>query len=216
MSPNLSLVCVLSALAGTSCQGTNSTTLSTSCTCTVDTTSVAELAARPRPELIADKQRVLAATKRADVCLVNALSPEEFSGESPIHYGRRGRIPSSVNVPAAQLIDPRSYAVGSIKATFEKYSHLEDLLPAMGYGETQRKELAETINATPCDLVLASCHLPSAFVSCVAAEVMIGKGLTRQGQAQIGAMVRNGNRTEPQPKQPKDWEIHMRDPGKVW
>ena len=56
----------------------------------------------------------------------------------------------------------------------------------------------------------------SSIVSPVAAEVMIGKGLTHQGQAQIGTMVRNGNVTAPQPKQPKDWEIHMRDHGKDW
>ena len=59
MSPNLSLVCVLGALAGTSGQGTNSTTLSTSCTCTVDTTSVAELAARPVPTAPREETRFL-------------------------------------------------------------------------------------------------------------------------------------------------------------
>jgi len=55
---------------------------------------------------------------------------------------------------AASIIDPRPYAVGSIKDTFEKYNHLDDLLPAMGYGDKQMKELEETINATPCDAVI--------------------------------------------------------------
>ncbi len=55
---------------------------------------------------------------------------------------------------AAEIVDPRPYAVGSIKRTFEKYSHVTDVLPAMGYGETQTMELQETINAVPCDLVL--------------------------------------------------------------
>ncbi len=55
---------------------------------------------------------------------------------------------------AARLIDPRPYAVGSIKKTFEKYSHLEKLLPAMGYGKTQIAELAETINRSPAELVV--------------------------------------------------------------
>ncbi|MDP2872914.1 MAG: hypothetical protein Q8P31_10315, partial [Bacillota bacterium] len=55
---------------------------------------------------------------------------------------------------AAELIDPRPYAVGSIKATFNRYKHIGPLLPAMGYSGRQIKELAETINAAPADLVL--------------------------------------------------------------
>jgi len=52
-------------------------------------------------------------------------------------------------------VDPRPFAVGSIKTTFKKYPHLENVLPAMGYGEKQVAELAETINATPCDVVVS-------------------------------------------------------------
>jgi predicted GTPase len=55
---------------------------------------------------------------------------------------------------AAELVDPRPYAVGSIKEAFEKYPQTEYVLPAMGYGEEQIKELEETIRATPCDLVV--------------------------------------------------------------
>ena len=55
---------------------------------------------------------------------------------------------------ASQIVDPRPYAVGTIRQTFEKYPHLTEILPAMGYGDKQRAELEETINATPCDLVL--------------------------------------------------------------
>ncbi len=55
---------------------------------------------------------------------------------------------------AAEIIDPRPYAVGSILATYEKYPTTGAVLPAMGYGEAQMKELEATINATPCDLVL--------------------------------------------------------------
>ncbi|HXW00806.1 MAG TPA: cyclic 2,3-diphosphoglycerate synthase [Anaerolineae bacterium] len=55
---------------------------------------------------------------------------------------------------AAEIIDPRSYAVGSILNTYEKYPTTGAVLPAMGYGEAQMKELEQTINATPCDLVL--------------------------------------------------------------
>jgi len=55
---------------------------------------------------------------------------------------------------AAEIIDPRPYAVGSIKEVYKKYTHLENILPAMGYGKTQMKELKETIEKIPCDLVL--------------------------------------------------------------
>ena len=55
---------------------------------------------------------------------------------------------------AAEIIDPRPYAVGSILKTYEKYPTTGAVLPAMGYGETQMKELEQTINATPCDLVI--------------------------------------------------------------
>jgi predicted GTPase len=55
---------------------------------------------------------------------------------------------------AAQIIDPRPYAVGSIAETFVQYPTTGAVLPAMGYGEEQIKDLEETINATPCDLVI--------------------------------------------------------------
>lgn len=57
---------------------------------------------------------------------------------------------------AAELVDPRPYAVGSIAETFAKYDHLEEVLPAMGYGERQMEELRQTIEATPCDLVIVA------------------------------------------------------------
>ncbi len=55
---------------------------------------------------------------------------------------------------AKKIIDPRPFAVGSIKKTFKKYDHLTEILPAMGYGTKQMKELERTINAAKCDLVL--------------------------------------------------------------
>jgi predicted GTPase len=57
---------------------------------------------------------------------------------------------------AAEIIDPRPYAVGSIKETFQKYSHLDKVLPAMGYGQKQVDELTETINKVECDLVIGA------------------------------------------------------------
>jgi predicted GTPase len=55
---------------------------------------------------------------------------------------------------AAELVDPREFAVGSIAKTFEDYPHMGRLLPAMGYGQKQREELRETIARSDADLVL--------------------------------------------------------------
>jgi predicted GTPase len=55
---------------------------------------------------------------------------------------------------ASDIVDPRPYAVGSIKDAFKKYPQLGALLPAVGYDEQQIRELEETINATPCDTIV--------------------------------------------------------------
>ena len=55
---------------------------------------------------------------------------------------------------ASELVDPRPFAVGSIKDTFAKYPHMTQLLPAMGYGRKQMEELRETISRSDADLVL--------------------------------------------------------------
>jgi len=57
---------------------------------------------------------------------------------------------------ASKIIDPRPFAVGSIKSTFQKYKHLDKVLPAMGYGKEQIAELAQTINNADCDLIVSA------------------------------------------------------------
>jgi predicted GTPase len=57
---------------------------------------------------------------------------------------------------AAETIDPRPYAVGSIAETYRKYPTTGKVLPAMGYSQVQIEELAATIRATPCDLVIVA------------------------------------------------------------
>jgi predicted GTPase len=55
---------------------------------------------------------------------------------------------------AAEIVDPRPYMVGTIADTFRKYPDIGVLLPAMGYGDRQVKDLETTINRTPCDTVI--------------------------------------------------------------
>src|SRR2546422_380938 len=56
---------------------------------------------------------------------------------------------------AAEIVSAVNHAVGSIKETYKKYPNSRKILPAMGYGPKQIKELEQTIDATPCDLVLS-------------------------------------------------------------
>ncbi len=55
---------------------------------------------------------------------------------------------------AADVVDPRPFTVGSITETFEKYPDIGELLPAMGYGDQQMKDLEETIAKTECEVVI--------------------------------------------------------------
>jgi predicted GTPase len=57
---------------------------------------------------------------------------------------------------AAEIVDPRPFAVGSIAATFAKFPKTGPILPAMGYGEAQMRDLEATIDAADADLVLVA------------------------------------------------------------
>ncbi len=65
-------------------------------------------------------------------------------------------IVAATRLGASEIVDPRPYAVGSIKEVYAKYAAIGAVLPAMGYGPRQIKELEQTINATPCDLVVVA------------------------------------------------------------
>ncbi len=70
-----------------------------------------------------------------------------------------GDMPYGAGLIAARkagaiIIDPRPFAVGSIKDTFEKYYHLENVLPAMGYGKKQMEELQKTINKSDAEAIV--------------------------------------------------------------
>jgi predicted GTPase len=116
---------------------------------------------------------VVASTKRVnpDATVVLAESPVTLE-EGPALEGKRvlvvedgptithGEMPWGAGTVAAraagaaELVDPRPFAVGSIAATFEKYPGIGPVLPAMGYGDEQLKELEATINAADCDVVV--------------------------------------------------------------
>jgi predicted GTPase len=116
------------------------------------TATVFEMACRvsvPEPSLIKG-QRVL----------VVEDGPTLTHGEMPYGAG----VVAARQCGAAELVDPRPYAVGSIHGTYQRYQHLTNLLPAMGYSAMQRHELEETIRRTPCDLVVIATPIDLARV----------------------------------------------------
>ncbi|MDY0080199.1 MAG: GTPase [Ignavibacteriales bacterium] len=92
-----------------------------------------------KPELIEGKR-----------VLVVEDGPTLTHGE--MEYGA-GMI-AAWNYGAKEIVDPRPYTVKSITATYKKYPKIGILLPAMGYGTSQMKDLEETINRTKCDSVV--------------------------------------------------------------
>ncbi|UCF49695.1 MAG: GTPase, partial [Thermoplasmatales archaeon] len=78
-------------------------------------------------------------------------------GPTVTHGGMKygaGKI-AAETLGAREIIDPRSFAVGSIIDSFNKYTHLSNVLPALGYGTKQIQELEQTINNSDCDIVVS-------------------------------------------------------------
>jgi predicted GTPase len=82
--------------------------------------------------------------------LVVEDGPTLTHGEMPFGAG----LVAARNAGAAKIVDPRPYAVGSIRETFDTWPHLTNVLPAMGYSDGQLWELATTINVADCDVVV--------------------------------------------------------------
>ncbi|HLU21060.1 MAG TPA: cyclic 2,3-diphosphoglycerate synthase [Bacillaceae bacterium] len=82
--------------------------------------------------------------------LVVEDGPTLTHGEMKLGAG----IVAAERLGVKEIIDPRPFAVGTINDTFNKYQHIGNVLPAMGYGEQQLKDLEETINNADCDAVI--------------------------------------------------------------
>lgn len=96
---------------------------------------------------------------------VTVASPELIRGKKALvvedgptltHGGMRygAGVVAAKQAGAAEIVDPRPFAVGSIRSTYEKYPNAAGILPAMGYGDDQIRELEETIRRTPADVVV--------------------------------------------------------------
>jgi thiosulfate/3-mercaptopyruvate sulfurtransferase len=78
--------------------------------------------AAPRPGYFVDKSDVLAALEDRSITIVNALGPQFHSGREPSRYGRPGRVPRSVNVPAATLVEATTKAFTSLADAEAKFA----------------------------------------------------------------------------------------------
>jgi predicted GTPase len=128
----------------------------------------------PDPNLIRDK-RVLAIED----------GPTTTHGGMPFGAG----VMAARLHEAAELVDPRPYAVGEIADTFEKYPDIGPLLPAMGYGEAQIRDLETTVNAVDCDLVLVATPIDlTQLIDIKKPHMRIGYSLARSDGALAGAV----------------------------
>lgn len=115
------------------------------------------------------KAAIAANNPQATVILANSPitveDPEAVKGKKVLvvedgptlthgHMSYGAGVIAAEKLGAAELIDPRPYAVGSINDTFKKWGQVTRLLPAMGYGKTQIEELQQTINRSPAELVV--------------------------------------------------------------
>jgi predicted GTPase len=124
------------------------------------------------PAAVAAVRRTIAAhNPDADIVLADSAllvdAPERIRGRRVLVVEdgptvTHGDMPFGAGVIAARrfgaaaLVDPRPHLVGSLQETFAAYPRIGALLPAMGYGEGQVRDLEATINTTPCDLVVSA------------------------------------------------------------
>ena len=101
---------------------------------------------KAKSDILVDNPEIIKGKK----VLVVEDGPTLTHGEMQIGAG----TVAAERLGAKEIVDPRSFAVGSLKTTFETYPHLENVLPAMGYGKEQLKDLEETINQVDCDVVI--------------------------------------------------------------
>ncbi|MGA6925151.1 MAG: cyclic 2,3-diphosphoglycerate synthase [Desulfosarcina sp.] len=92
---------------------------------------------------------------------------------------------------AAEIVDPRPYLVGTLKATFQTYPEIGKVLPAMGYGERQVKDLEATINACDCDIVVSATPIDlSRLVSIEKPTLRVRYGYRDHGKPTLGELVK--------------------------
>ncbi|NOQ26838.1 MAG: GTPase [Bacteroidales bacterium] len=128
-----------------------------------------------KPELVRGKK-----------VLVVEDGPTLTHGEMKIGAG----TVAAMKCGAGELVDPREYAVGKLAETFKIYPNIGTLLPAMGYGDQQIKDLENTINNTPCDVVVIGTPIDlSRIVKINKPTVKVGYDLQEIGKPDLAQAV---------------------------
>lgn len=99
------------------------------------------------PIFVSDSEKI----RNKKVCIVED-GPTLTHGEMSFGAG----YVAALKFGAKEIISPKPYACGSIKEIFEKYQQLGPVLPAMGYGREQIKELEDTLNKVPCEIIISA------------------------------------------------------------
>jgi predicted GTPase len=127
---------------------------------TADPGSVAELreaAARYNPDALVIETDSVVAVEGGDVRIAGKRVLVIEDGPTVTHGGMAyGAGVIAARRAGAIIVDPRPYAVGSLRDTFAAWGHLKEVLPAMGYSPEQLADLAATIAAVPCDAVVVA------------------------------------------------------------
>ena len=161
----------------------------------------------------ADEANIQAAVENAkkanpDAIIVKAASPLDVpdagqikgkrvlaveDGPTTTHGGMKfgaGVLAAKRN-GAAEIVDPRPWAVGELKETFEHYPETGSLLPAMGYGDQQVRDLEATINAVDCDLVIVATPIDLTRILKIDKPfVRVGYRLEEEGDELVNAVTK--------------------------
>jgi len=128
-----------------------------------------------KPEMIAGKR-----------ALVIEDGPTLTHGEMKFGAG----IVAAQKFGASEIVDPRPYTVGTITDTFRQYPAIGTLLPAMGYGDQQVKDLQATINKVPCDVVIIGTPIDlNRIVKIRKPTVRVGYDLQEIGRPDLGTIL---------------------------
>ncbi len=139
--------------------------------------------------------------RNPNATLIRAFSPITIHGDGSDIKGKRvlcvedgptvthggmtygAAVVAAKNHGAAEIIDPRPFAVGTIRETFEKYPGIGSLLPAMGYGAQQIEDLKKTIDASDAELVIVGTPINLARVAEFSKPSLhVGYHLEEQGE----------------------------------
>jgi predicted GTPase len=140
------------------------------------------------------------ADRNPNATVVMGNSPLTIHGDASLLKGKRvlcvedgptlthGGMKYGAAVVAAQrngagsIVDPRQWATGRIKETFEIYPNIGELLPAMGYGDEQIADLEKTVNAVDCDVVLVGTPIDlTRLIKIDKPSLRVGYALEEQG-----------------------------------